>query len=390
MDMKQAIERLTPEPERLPNWDSVLRDARPSRARWAAPRLAIVAAVIGGAALIAVAPWKSGERAGVLDRALAAVGDGPVSHLVIRTEWGGTLVDLQSGRREPLYHELEFWQNPDQGMVRITRFGGQVQDRSTASGAGIEKPLGVLTSGYREALEDGRARVAGQGAVDGIPVYWIQIQREVLHDDGDGRDHVWAQEVGVSRDTYAPVYLRETRDGKLAEYTGARILLAEQLPEGSGDFRPQPRQAPTGVSFGISTESIDRGEAQRLLEGRAAWLGERFGGLPLAKIGTLTMRTRADEVVGVHLTYGTLTNLNEPDGSRPFVTIEQAPRRHAALERGIGPYHVPKGHVALTPGGHAYLFYRGTYVAIRAESEDQALSATRALRPLSAGSGAGG
>jgi hypothetical protein len=321
---------------------------------------------------------------------LAAVGEGPVTHLVIRTEWGGTLVDIDTGKRQPLYNELEYWHDPERGIARITRFGGQVQDRSTASKEGIEKPLGILVSGYREALEAGRAQLVGSGVVDGIPVYWIEIQREVRNDVGDGRDHVWTQQAAVDRKDYKPVYLRETRDGKPVPLTGLRIVAAEHLPAGSGDFRAQPREAPTVVSFGISRNTISHDEAQALTDGRAAWLGASFQGLPLAKIGTLTMRTRADEVVGIHLTYGSLTELNEPDGTKRLITIEQAPKWHAALERGIGPYEVPKGHVAVTPGGHAYFYYRGTYVVIRArDGEKTALAAARALRPLSDESGAG-
>jgi hypothetical protein len=397
MDMKQTLERVTPETERLPRWDAVLRDARPSPARWAVPRVAAVGAVLALAAFLAIAPWRGGERAGVLDRALAAVGDGPVTHLVLRTEWGGTLVNLETGKRTPLYGEKEYWFDPERGVAQINRFGDSVQYRHVARPENVEKPIGILASGYREALESGRARLAGRGVVDGIPVYWIQVRREVLPDVEDGQDHVWAQEVGVARDTYEPVYVRETRDGRPGPFTGARVLVAEQLPAGSGDFTPPPREPGPAISFGVSPDPISPEAARSILNGRAAWLGQSFKGLPLAKIGKLTMRSGysretgrwADEVTGVHLTYGSLTRLGEPDGRRPFVTVQQAPRRHIALERGIGEYEVPKGHIALTPGGHAFLYYEGTYVAIHAfsgqPSEELALAAARDLRPVGAG-----
>jgi hypothetical protein len=394
MDVKHTLERLTPETDRLPHWDAVLQDARPSRARWAAPRLTALGAVLGLAVLLAIAPWRGGERAGVLELALAAVGEGPVTHVVLRTEWGGTLVNLETGKRTPLYGEQEYWFDPERGIAQVNRFGATVQHRHVAPPANVEKPIGILASGYREALESGRARLAGPGVVDGIPVHWIQVRREVLPDVADGKDHVWAQEVAVARDTYEPVYVRETRDGKPGPFTGARVLVAERLPAGSGDFTPTPRVPGPAISFGISPEPISPEAAQSILGGRAAWLGHAFADIALAKIGQLTMRSGysretgrwADEVRGVHLTYGSLTTLNEPDGSKPFITIEQAPRRHVALERGIGPYKVPAGHVALTPGGHAFLYYQGTYVAIRAfdgrPSEQLALAAARALRPL--------
>jgi hypothetical protein len=377
MDVKEHLERLTPETERLPYWDNVLRDARPSRLRWAAPRVAVVAFALAFAAVIAVAPWREAERTGILDRALAAVGDGPVTHLVIRTQWGGTLVDLDSGKHTPLYHEVELWQDPERGIVRIERLGGQLQGSSVAARQDVEKPLGLLTS-YREALESGEARVLGEGAIEGVDVVWVEVER------GMQADAVWRVEVAVRRDRFTPMLMRETVDGRPVPMTNVRVLVAEQLPAGTGDFARAPQKAQEPVSFGISRDTISRERALELTDGRAAWLGPEFRGLPLAKIGRLAIRTDADEVVGIHLTYGSLTELNEPDGSKSFITIEQAPRRHPALERGIGPYDVPTGHVALTPGGNAYLDYRGTYVVIRARAGDvTALEAAQALRALS-------
>jgi hypothetical protein len=393
MDMKQTLERLTPETGRLPYWDGVLRDARPSRARWAAPRLAIVAAVLGVAAVIAVAPWKTGESTGVLDHALAAVGDGPVTHLVLRGEFGGTLVDLQSGKREPLHGEREIWIDPERGLSQINRFGGVVQYRSVSPRSNIEKPFGVLASGYREALESGRARLVGPGIVEGIPIYWIQIRRHVLPDVGDGKEHVWAQEIAVARDSYEPVYLRETRDGKQQEHSGSRVLLAERLPAGSGDFTPESRGPRPVMVFGVSPQSISRDEALGIFDGKTAWLGESFRGLPLAKTGKLTLKSGTNEMTGVSLVYGAVSSAGEPVGET-LITVHQSPGPHPALERGIGNYSVPEGKVVLLPIGNASLHYRGVYVNIwargGAESEEVALAAAKALRPLSAGSGAGG
>src|SRR5437762_59997 len=53
------------------------------------------------ACLLIVLAWPFGGsgRSGVLDRALAALGHGPVLHVVREGGWGGTLVDLGSGAR---------------------------------------------------------------------------------------------------------------------------------------------------------------------------------------------------------------------------------------------------------------------------------------------------
>ena len=92
-DVKETLDKLVPEPETMSNWDAVLRKARPRR-RSPIVRLAVATTVAALAALFVVAPWKGSGRVGILDRALAAVGDGPVVHVVFRGDWGGTLVDL--------------------------------------------------------------------------------------------------------------------------------------------------------------------------------------------------------------------------------------------------------------------------------------------------------
>jgi hypothetical protein len=396
MDVKQTLERLVPETERLPSWDGVLRDARPSRARWAAPRLAVLGAVIGLAALLAFAPWRSGERTGVLERALAAAGDGPVFHVAFRNEERGTLIDLKTGKGEPIYRESEFWFDPERGISFIGRLGGAVQHRDTGPPLSVERQIGVLASGYREALESGTARLAGEGVVDGIPVYWIQVTRDHVSEVGDGKVHEVAQEVAVARDTYKAVYVRETRDGVPVESSGRRVLVAENLPAGSGDFAPSPAGVPRlglGSVFGVSPDPISREEAADILGRKTAWLGAEWEGRRLAKIGRLTMRSEDDELMGVSFLYGSLTKDGELDVTKPGITIQQAPRRHPSLERGVWNYPIPEGSVAVIER-HAFLHYQGTFVAIRAwpvsKSGDVLLAAARALRPLSAGSGAGG
>jgi hypothetical protein len=389
VDVKEHLDRLTPETQRLPDWDGVLRDSRPSRARWAVPRLAIVAAALGLATLLAVGPWRSGERAGVVDRALAAIGDGPVTHLVLREDQGGTLIDLETGERRPLYHERELWIDADRGFVSVARFGGAVNDIHAASPAEIERLFAVFATGYREALETGRARLAGSGVVDGMPVFWIKVQRDV--DKRTGEE--WALEVAVAQDSYHPVYIRSTRDGKPERGSGSRVLRAEHLPADSFAVAPRPRE-PTASFFGVSPEPIRLAEARAILGDRGAWLGESFRGLRLTTIRKLTMGSGysretgkwADELTGVRLVYGTSTTEGVPEGSGRSITLEQAPRSHSAIQRGIGNYRVPDGHVLMTGPGAVYLSYEGTRIAIRilggSVDEAPALAAARALRPM--------
>ena len=129
-DVQNALDPLTPEPTRSSEWDAVLRDARPRR-RSLALQLALATGVAALAALFVAAPWQGGERVGILDRALAAVGDEPVLHIVFRGGWGGTRVDLETGERQPVYGEREFWFDSSRNLVHeIVRLGGVVENET--------------------------------------------------------------------------------------------------------------------------------------------------------------------------------------------------------------------------------------------------------------------
>ena len=163
-DVKETLDKLVPEPARMSDWDAVLRQARPRR-RSRSIQLAVATGVVALAALFVVAPWKGSERVGVLDKALAAVGDGPVLHVVFRGDWGGTLVDLKTGEQtKPLYGELEEWYDPNRSLVhQISRFGGHVEHEEVYKRNQKDRELTVLWQDYRGALERGTARVVRAG-----------------------------------------------------------------------------------------------------------------------------------------------------------------------------------------------------------------------------------
>jgi hypothetical protein len=396
-DVQKALDRLVPEPVRVPAWEGVLRDARPRR-RSLSVQLAVATGIAALVALFVVAPWHGSERVGILDRALAAVGDGPVLHLILRDEFGGTLVDLKSGARKPLYSETEMWIDPERGFVTVNRFGGVPSDRRVATSDQIERPFAVAASDYHDALESGQAKVVGDGVVEGIPVYWIQVQHERSWNAGRPLD--WSLEVGISKETYKPVHIREVRDG-VPHGKGTRVLLAEQLPAESADFRPAPAPRQGLITYEVSRPEISRAEASSIVGGRGAWLGSEFGGVPLGGISEVTLRAPAPEdpstmmeTKGVRTVYGSRPSSEGLPTSTPSLLIEQTARRHPLLEYGVGKYEVPDGHAVLLPGGRdgrAYVSFEGTVVLITAHAGERsaglALAAARALRPISGGSG---
>jgi hypothetical protein len=445
MDVKQTIQRLTAETERLPDWDGILRDARRSRARWAAPRLAIVGVVIGLAALLAIAPWRSGERTGVLDRALAAVGDGSVLHVVFRGEMGGTLVSLESGHRSPIHAEREVWYDPGRELVHwVSRFGGVVEHEEIYKRKQADRELTALWQHYRDALDNGTARIIGQEVVDGVPVYWLMVRSQMLPDVADGKDHEFAQQVAISRETFKPVAMRYTRDRKAFEGGTERILRFETVSVDEADFTSPPEAALSGEAYSEGRTPISLSQAAAVLGRAPYWLGQEYEGLPLAQVFRVDIATgthpkrllrgqaavqakkcsadlrtlgrrpeacrglrysierRGDDVYalgpvewereqsGVVFFYGavgdnpsTFRKDSVPLWERPHVSVTQARNRAISSGRGVALRYVPPaGSVVVTARRLGYLVLDGVHISVEAENEAAVVAAARALRPM--------
>jgi hypothetical protein len=274
-------------------------------------------------------------------------------------------------------------------------------------------------------------------------VVWITIHGELLPDSSDGKDHEWAQQVGVSRETYKPVMLRETRDGQPGPLgTRQRVLELETLPAGEGDFTASESHSLEGMAFKEGRSPIALEQAGETLGRRPLWLGREHEGLPLAEVfrhttgvgrheeirltgeiaraaeecsklrgeaagrcfralgyrGSLAVREDGvfaygptaweKEQVGVVLFYGTLGD--EPSTYRkelvprydaPHVTITET--THRSVVRGVGRYVPPEGAVFIGAGGRTGLLsVDGLYVSIQAPSDELILSAARALEPM--------
>jgi hypothetical protein len=442
-DLRKALDRMEPPRAEAGDWEAVLRDAdaRPTR-RFLRPLAAVAAAAAALFALALFQPW-DGENPTVLERALAAVGDGPVLHVVLRGEWGGTLVDLETGSRQPVHGENEIWYDTERGLVHSrSLLGGVVQYEEVYDPKEPPAELVALGTEYRQALEDGSARVAGQGVVEGEPVYWITFHSEMLPDSSDGKLHEWAQQVAVSRESFEPVATRETRDGEPGPGTRQRVLLLETLRSGEGDFTASEANSLEGTMFKESREALALGQARDVLGRAPLWLGREYRGLPLVEVwrkataigrqerirltgelarkaekcselrgreggrclrelgyrGSLEIRpdgvythgsaTWEEERTAVVLFYGALGD--EPSTFRrdlvprydaPHVAVTETTER-IPFERGAGRYVPPEGSLFLAAGGTGFLRSGDLHVAIDASSEELILSAARALEPM--------
>jgi hypothetical protein len=442
------LEELTPGyDDRAGDWERVVADARrgtqrrvPLASRWRVGALAV--AVATTAALVLAWPF-AGRHDTLLGHALAAVGNGPVLHAVLRGEWGGTLVDLSTGARKAVYGDDEFWFDIETGRTHeVVRLGGVVQDEELSTPEKPAAELAALGRDYRRALESGTARVAGEDTLDGTPIVWITIRSELLPDVADGKDHEWAQQIAVSKHTYEPVALRETRDGKPGPDTLQRVLGLELIGRDPVDFT-RSRPSLDGTAFKQGREPISRAQAATVLGRPPLWLGESYNGLPLAQVyreTTVVGRQRRVRLTGAKAAAATRCSRQRgtaagdcfrrlglesvevrPDGvftskgpirwqdggsglvlwygavgvdpgarldnavplyGRPYVALTES-NSASSFRRGAGSYVPPAGSVFLAAGGTSgYLQRGGTQVGVEAGSESAVLSAARALAPM--------
>lgn len=410
-DVKELLERLEPAPVERGDWDAVVRDAALPRRRVPVRPLAAVA--VAAAALFALAlfqPWQS-DNPTLLERALAVVDDGPVLHVVLRGEWGGTNVDLATAERTPVYGENESWYDPQRNLVHsILTLGGVVESNQLYEPLRTPEPLAALAKDYREALRNGSARVAEEGILDGEPVTWITFHSEQLPDSADGRTHEWTQQVAVSNETAEPLATRETRDGKPGPYTLQRVLSLEMLPAGQGDFSEPAEDSPRSGPFIYQPfgEELTLEQATDVLGRPPLWSGPSVGDFELRVLGLTESKAfdapkvvrdgrvirvvgrgrMIEHVRGVVLFYGevgddpaTYREDVGPREERPHVAVTESARllRHP----GGGRYVPPEGTIFLPAGGRfGFLETAGLFVTIEAPSEELILETARSLEPM--------
>jgi hypothetical protein len=387
--IERALDRLVPAPGGRGDWSAVVRDARVrGRGRLAAV-LVPVAAVVAVAAGVLL--WPTARQPGLLDRALAAVGDGPVLHVVLEGSWGGKLVDLRTGAETPVPGISETWYDADRNVIRsISRLGEVVQNDETYAPGRRADDIARLGEQYRQALESGAARVFGEGRVEGRPVYWIITHAENLPDVTDGRNHVWTQQIAISRDTYNVVATRETRDGVEGPDTRQVVRTLDYVSADAADLGApsSPSQPGEGMFFmpGYGGPALTLAAASDVLGRAPVWLGREYEHLPLARVAKeetgrfdAATHTRKDVTTGAVLVYGHLDEITHGD---PFFKGPYVVLRETTKAPVFRPTYVPPQGSAFVSGRNAVVRSDGLLVRIESSSEDLLLSAARALEPM--------
>jgi hypothetical protein len=294
------------------------------------------AAVVAGALLLAA----NGVQPSFVDRALAAVGDAPVLHAVIRQQGPSdtALVELSTGRRivEPVVTQTEIWFDKERSLEHtITRTTHLPTQDFLSTPAGVfsesgpvwtcariaahpveatrarvscnfngdngtkrrhvpEPPptldpaLAGFVDGYREALATGAARRIGEGTVEGRRVYWLEFRlRGPSADPGAPAEPPIdrREQVAVDSGTYSPIVVRPITDGVAGpDY---RVLEIATVARDEADFsKPKlvpPGQHPTSTSVRV-TDELDLDQASQLLGTRPLWVGPELNGLKLAGV----------------------------------------------------------------------------------------------------------
>ena len=394
----ELVDLLAEDPELLAVADAIATTQVRRRRRRTSRIVAAAAAAAAVAALAVASPWQGSSRPSLVDRALAAIGSGPVLHAVLEHERLHELVaiDLATGRERPLHATTEIWFDEKRGVEHsIFRIDGQLKNemlqtptrlvtpRQSLPGSGrapwLDPALREFVDGYRSALSSGRATRDGEGAVDGRSVTWLRFALERGY-----------QRVAIDSETSLPVRVVTHWGGSPTAYAVRRI---EALPEGSGDFTPPRIDAPEPEYFARLPMRIGSAAASRVVPGALA-VGGSFRGLSLVKVVETKLSTvfKPDEHVAPRVAKGLEVDYGTDDfrGDEPFLVIAETaePQQQngwvdAPLPRA-GEIVVGADTVMLARAHWIGLTVKeGIYVTILAPNRELVLATARALEPFS-------
>jgi hypothetical protein len=382
----RALDDLVPPRPAPDRWREIERAA--SRRRRTRATVVVAAAPLAAALALLVLAWpfSSGPGGTLLERAAAALGDGPVVHAVVQSGFAGTEIDLATGHHTVIHEQDELWYDPTRGVHDISRFAGVVQgDSLYAPGrvSYLDRTLAFLATDYRQALTNGSAHVLGGGTVDGSPVYWIRVDTQMLPDAADGKLHEWAHDVAVAQNSLKPVATRETRDGAVSPDGISRVLSVESLGSGEGDFTADSAANPTSVEMRFQlTGSLTREQADDALGTAMLWAGPNVDGLALTRIALGTRVEGPTTHRGITLFYGPTTGggIGLPDPAGAYLRISETVTLDDQFQRGVRNYSPPEGKLLVFgAGGFGVMQSHGVHVFVEASSADLVLVAAKAL-----------
>jgi hypothetical protein len=384
----------------LPEARAVTRP-RPTRALRLAAAATVALAVVGVALL---ADGLRGPGPFTTEKAVAALGEGPVLHAVAELElpWA-TIVDLESGEERAQFQQTEFWYDAEQGRLRarVTVDGTvvselvQARDGSTTPRGPLDPPsqprldpaLAGFATRYREALESGTAQVVGRTSVDGRDVVRLELSAESPDPARTVRE-----QIDVDADTFRPLRFRYLLDGVPAPWW--RVISIETDGRRPGQFDAAPEQVRPQAQTGSGEQELTPAQAAGALGRPVLWPGVEVDGVELSTIELVkltTLWTDGHETEGqaLRLAYGG----GKLDRAPRWLEIRQGTVR--AERPRIGPDDpnaVPPGSLQLFGRGGldgsdvdwwaAYLDVDGVFLTLESNERELILEAARSLVPI--------
>ena len=413
----ELVDDFQSDPDLLAIADAIAATQTPPR-RLPRSRSRIVAGLAASAAVavaLTLTLVLSSGGAGIVDRALAAIGDGPVVHAVIEQPTGGTLIDLQTRTRTPLTEQIEVWYDQSRGLLHtLVRIDGQLTDDTLETPSGgvsnggpvydcawiaqhpleatklriscnangqngtvphtIPRPLPTLdpaladfVDGYRTALQRGAAKQVGTGTINGRSVIWLQ-----LHLDGGQTERV-----ALDEQTLRPIRVEQDHNGAGSSYDISSI---ETLS--SGNF-VEPKPSPPQPSAGevSQRDPIPFNQVETILPG-ALWAGQSVDGLTLTQVTSDQLTTSYPLGSGLSPEHGAGVQIHYGQGPANYVYLYESAKPEMAYEwgfvRGGGP---PEGSLYLAGSGLGFLINQGAYITVQASNQQLVLDAVHALQP---------
>jgi hypothetical protein len=360
---REVLELLHERPDLLAVADAVAatqeRRRRPRAAL--APAVAVAAAVV----LFLVAPWQN-HGPNIFDRALAAVGTGPVIHAVVAFSGpNDVVVNLATGEERQRAHRNEFWYDAERGELRsrTSTDGGAPTDFATRDQlfANLTPAQGGFAIDYRDSLKRGDARVVGDAEVDGRRAKRIEFGPN----RGGG-----VQQVTVDAETFVPLTMQTTYPGGFHTPV-THVLSIESLPYDASDFKPH-NSIPRPVSGHIgATSDVSLAGAAQALGGSLLVLDRASDSVKLSQPNVEL--TNGDKLTGVlvQLTYGDVEVWLATDRGGAFFANLDQPQ--------------PEGSMVLwaqrTHGWRGEFRKDGFAVGVSAPTKSQVLAAARDLTP---------
>lgn len=357
----------------------VRRPGRRSNRGW---RLIVVAAAAAVIAIVGAAGLWQRSGASLTEQALAAIGNGPYLRVVLEEPVPyAAVVNLATGEERVLVRRLEAAYDELSGRMSFKTF---VDGDAAGAVSGSPDPaLRRFVTGFREALEDGSARVVGRREILGRPVEVLSIS---------STDDARVEEVALDVDSHKPVAIRfAPGDG------WARVVVIESSGRTPAESAPNAADATVVRGSSEALGSVEPADASRALGTEALWVGRSTGGLVLSSMQLERLTTtvlpggESRTGLGLSLRYGS---------GDDWIDVSESPLWHGAHgfygpeTGGDGPLPA-EGSMRLScdtcGGDHApgyrplwtgQLRTRGLYVRLRSPSRERVIDAAAALTPV--------